>query len=75
MDSETSQVPDFPGKPNHLANRQLLSIKEVCKLSGLGRTFINEELRCVRLKSIKLRKRRMIRYSDYLEWLDYYATR
>ncbi len=75
MNTKSTQLAITPEAPVFADSEQLLSIKNLCKLSGLGRTLINEELRSGRLKSIKVRKRRLIRRGDYVDWLQYYAGR
>jgi excisionase family DNA binding protein len=53
---------------------QLISVKSVCKLVNLGPTLVNEEIRSVRLKSVKVGKRRLIRIAAVRDWLELYSA-
>ena len=53
---------------------QLLSVNAVCRLVGLGRTLINEEIRYGRLKSTKVGKRRLISIAAVRAWLALHAA-
>ncbi len=47
-----------------------LSIPEVCRTTGIGRTTIYEEIRAGRLRALKLGRRTIIRTTDLQKWLD-----
>ena len=49
--------------------RLAYSVAEVVRLTGLGRSFICEEIRTGHLPSIKIRGRRLILHVDLLRFL------
>jgi excisionase family DNA binding protein len=52
------------------AQREWMSPADVAEWLGLGKTKVYEILYSKRLKSYKVGKRRLIRRSDLLEWLE-----
>lgn len=52
------------------AQREWMSPTDVAEWLGLGKTKVYEILYSERLKSYKVGKRRLIRRSDLLEWLE-----
>jgi excisionase family DNA binding protein len=74
MQSESFQkelVPQAASLPEEL---QFLSVNNVCRIVGLGRTLINEEIRSGRLKSAKVGKRRLISIAAVRLWLAIYLA-
>jgi excisionase family DNA binding protein len=74
MESDSIQNESIPQAVLLPESLQLISVKGVCKLVGLGRTLINEEIRNGRLKSVKVGKRRLISIAALRGWLEIYSA-
>jgi hypothetical protein len=51
------------------SGRIAYSIDEICKMSGLGRTFLYEEIGARRLIVTKAGRRSIVLYDDMVAWL------
>ena len=58
-----------------LDGRVTMSPADVGKATGLGQTFIYEEMRDGHLKSFKMGKRRLVAADDLIEWIESYRQR
>lgn len=50
-------------------DKQVLSIKEFCAAYGIGRSTAYKEIESARLRTFKVRRRRLIRRVDVDNWL------
>jgi hypothetical protein len=50
--------------------RLAYSIQELCEMSGLGRTFLYEEINAGRLLVTKAGRRSIVLHDDALGWLE-----
>lgn len=56
--------------PNHPTQPLAYSIEEACKVAGLGRSMLYEELRAQRLKGRKAGRRTLIMHADLVAYLE-----
>ena len=52
-------------------SRLLFSVADVCARTGLGRTLVYDEIRSERLRSFKIRGRRVILPTALTEWIEH----
>jgi len=64
------------GKPMVIENTPRLAygINQACETSGMGRSFIYEEIRAGKLKTFKCGTRTLIASDDLHAWLDSYRS-
>lgn len=58
-----------------MSEKQALTCREVCRLTGLGRTKVNEEMREGRLRARKVGSRTLILAEDLDAWLESLPSR
>ncbi len=56
--------------PARTSNRLAYGIADVCEATGLGRSFIYEEIKADRLRAFKAGARTLIAADDLKAWLD-----
>jgi excisionase family DNA binding protein len=53
-----------------VAERVVLSVKEVIDITGLSRQYVYDEIRSGALRSLKIGRRRLVRVPDLEKYLD-----
>lgn len=48
----------------------VMSVQQFCEWSSIGRTKVYEEIASSRLKTLKVGRRRLIKYDEAQRWLD-----
>ncbi len=62
--------PTVGTRSGHRPVTRLLSVREVCALTGLGRTSLYQELRSGRLRSLRIGGRRLVPADALEAWID-----
>lgn len=52
----------------------VMSVRQFCEWSSIGRTKVYEEIATHRLKTLKVGRRRLIKRDEAQRWLDSHAS-
>lgn len=52
----------------------VMSIQQFCEWSSIGRTKVYEEIANCKLRTLKIGRRRLIKFEDAQRWLDSHCS-